>query len=147
MQLAAGSAHDLDEKPGEGGLRLEGGPALAGEAARHHIHPATRRRLHGRVQEGVAPAAAVHRGSGGAGRADLQADVLEPAQDALLGTLCGQDGQRYDYEAEPPLHLVEARQVHAGSQQCSEEWVDRSGLRRMIETFVNSMVINFYKGE
>ena len=97
MKLAAGGADDLDEKPGEGGLRLEGGPALAGEAARHDIHSAARRRLHGRVQEGVAPAAAVHRGHGAG--PDLQADVLEPAQDALLGTLGGQDRQRYDYEA------------------------------------------------
>ena len=87
VKLAAGGAHDLDEKPREGGLRLEGGPALAGEAARHHIHPAARRRLHGRVQEGVAPAAAVYRGGGGG--PDLQPDVLEPAQDALLGALGG----------------------------------------------------------
>ena len=85
MELAASGADDLDEKPGEGGLRLEGGPALAGEAARHHIHPAARRRLHGRVQEGVAPAAAVYRGSG----ADLQTDVLEPPKDALLWALGG----------------------------------------------------------
>ena len=86
MELAASCTHDLDEKPSEGGLRLEGGPALADEAARHHIHPAARRRLHGRVQERVAPAAAVHRGGTGS---DLEADVLEPAQDALLGALGG----------------------------------------------------------
>ena len=105
VKLAAGGTHDLNKKSGQGCLRLERGPSLGDETAGHDIDSATRRRLHGGVQKRVA----VH-------GADLQTDVLQPAKDALLGALGGQDGQRHDHKAEPPLHLVEVRQVHARRQ-------------------------------
>ena len=110
VKLAAGGAHDLNKKSGQGDLRLENGSTLGNEAAGHNIDSAARRRLHRRVQKRVA--AAVDR----AGGADLQTDVLEPAQDAFLWALGGQDRQRHDHKAEPSLHFVEVRQVHARRQ-------------------------------
>ena len=105
VKLAAGGAHDLNKKSGQGDLRLENGSTLGNEAAGHNIDSAARRRLHRRVQKRVA----VH-------GADLQTDVLEPAQDAFLWALGGQDRQRHDHKAEPSLHFVEVRQVHARRQ-------------------------------